>query len=248
MPEITPSRYTVNAGWAHAPHLDEKTKATMLAATPPYMRGARAQGIPSKGAGAIYPVETSLIKVDPFPIPDNWPRGYGMDVGWNWTVADWFAFDANSQTYYLYAEHYMGLEKPLVHAEAIKARGIWIPGVIDPAANGRGQDDGEKLIDQYRGHGLKLTSADNDVDSGIINIWQKLAFGRLKVFSSCVYWFSEYEHYRRDERGKIVKKNDHAMDATRYFFNSGTQLMKLKPADRMLHDRFGQSTTDTSGY
>lgn len=248
MPQISPTRYTVNAGWDSAPHLDERTKAAMLAATPPWMRGARTKGIPSKGAGAIYPLETSTIKVDPFPIPNDWPRGYGMDVGWNWTVAAFFAHDRNTDTLYLYGEHYRGQEKPYVHAEAIKARGAWIPGVIDPAANGRSQDDGEKLIDTYRAHGLKVTAADNDVESGLVAIWQKLAFGNLKVFSSCMYWFSEFEHYRRDEKGKIVKKNDHLMDATRYFINSGIPLMKVKPADQIQADTFGNSATDTSGY
>lgn len=247
MPRITASRYTVNAGWDNAAHLDEKTKATMLAATPPWMRGARTKGIPSKGAGAIYPVETSTIKVDPFPIPHDWPRGFGMDVGWNWTVACFFAKDENADVLYLYTEHYMGQEKPIIHAQGIKARGAWIPGWIDPAANGRNQFDGEKLIDEYRSLGLKLTNADNEVEAGLAKVWQMLAFGKLKVFSTCMYWLSEYEHYRRDEKGKIVKKNDHAMDATRYFINSGLQGMKRKPADRILHDTYS-SATDTSGY
>lgn len=248
MPAVSDSKYTVNAGFKDAPHIDEKTAAQMTAATPPWMRGARTQGIPSKGAGAIYPVETKLIKVAPFPIPDDWPRAYGMDVGWNWTVAEFFAYDGNSDTYYNYAEHYMGQEKPIVHAAGIKARGVWIPGFIDPNANGRGQDDGERLLEQYVAQGLKLTPADNAVDTGIIDIWQKLSFGKLKVFESCMYALSEYEHYRRDEKGKIVKKNDHAMDAWRYFFNSGTRAMRRKPADRMLRDLAGDSETDTAGY
>jgi hypothetical protein len=29
-------------------------------------------------------------------------------------------------------------------------------------------------------------------------------------------WLSEFRIYRRDEKGKIVKQNDHLMDATRY--------------------------------
>lgn len=248
MPQVSPSKYTVSAGWRDAPHIDPKTREQMLAATPPWMRAARSEGTPSKGAGAIYPIETSLIKVKPFQIPHNWPRGFGMDVGWNWTVAMFFAHDVNAAIYYLYTEHYMGQEKPIVHAQAIKARGAWIPGWIDPAANGRSQDDGERLIDQYRDQGLKIQPADNAIDTGIINIWQKLAFGQLKVFETCQYWLSEYEHYRRDEKGKIVKKNDHAMDATRYFFNSGTGGMKVKPADVMLRDTFGESATDSSGY
>jgi hypothetical protein len=251
MPEISPSKYVVNAGWDQAPHLDEKTKTQMLAATPPFMRGARASGLPSKGAGAIYPVDRSAYVVKPFAIPADWPRGYGMDIGWKCTTAQFFALDENSQVYYLYAEHYMGMEKPVVHAEAIKARGSWIPGWIDPASRGRGQDDGERLLAQYQGHGLKLRLAENAVESGIIKIWQLLTFGRLKVFETCAYALSELEHYRRDENGKVLKKNDHAMDAWRYFFNSGSdaRLMKRKPADQMLSDAGGFAAGhDSSGY
>jgi hypothetical protein len=250
MPEISPSRFVVNAGWNDAPHIDDRTKATMLAATPPWMRGARVEGLPSKGAGAIYPVDRKVYVVKPFEIPRHWPRGYGMDIGWKCTTAQFFAYDENAAVYYCYAEHYLGLEKPMIHAESIKARGTWIPGWIDPASRGRSQDDGERILEQYHAHGLKLNVAANDVESGIIKIWQLLTFGGFKVFETCAYALSEIEHYRRDENGKIIKKNDHAMDAWRYFFNSGSapSAMKRKPADRMLADASGGHDTDTSGY
>jgi len=248
--EITPSRYVVNAGWNDAPHLDARTKKQMLDATPAWMRGARAEGLPSKGAGAIYPVDRKIYAIKPFAIPHDWPRSYGMDVGWNRTCAEFFAYDGNSDTYYLYAEHYMGQEKPVVHATAIKARGAWIPGFIDPASHGRSQDDGISLMAQYVEHGLKLTHADNDIESGILKLWQMLTFGKLKVFETCMYWLSEIEHYRRDENGKIIKKNDHAMDASRYWVNSGSnpKVMKRKPAGQLLVDHGGTSGSDSSGY
>jgi hypothetical protein len=36
--------------------------------------------------------------------------------------------------------------------------GDWIPGLIDPAANGRNQVDGYQLIQMYRNLGLALES------------------------------------------------------------------------------------------
>jgi hypothetical protein len=44
---------------------------------------------------------------------------------------------------------------------------------------------------------------------------------RLKVFSSLRNWLNEFRLYRRDEKGKVVKDNDHLMDATRYLVVSG---------------------------
>lgn len=221
MPEITDSKYLVNAGWDDAPHLDEKTKRELLEATPPYLRDARSKGTPSLGTGAIYPIPEDEISVPYFPIPAWWPRCYGLDVGWNRTAALWAAWDPATNICYLYSEHYRGIAEPAVHAEAIKARGKWMQGVVDPASRSANQRDGEKLIDLYRQLGLKLTFADNAVDAGIYDTWAMLGTGRLKVMNHLINFFNEYRLYRRDENGKIVKQHDHLMDVMRYIVRSG---------------------------
>jgi hypothetical protein len=68
---------------------------------------------------------------------------------------------------YLYSE-YWGDAHPAVHVAAIRARGEWIPGVIDPAANGRERWDGFRLSQMYRDLGLHLQEIDNSIESGII--------------------------------------------------------------------------------
>lgn len=229
MPEITSSRYLVQAGWDDVPHLDADTKRELLASTQPYLRDARSKGIPSLGAGAIYPVEESAITVEPFAIPAYWRRAYGLDVGWNRTAAIWGAIDPNTDTVYLYAEHYRGQAEPSVHATALRARGEWIPGVIDPASRGRSQRDGQQLIQNYSDLGLKLSLADNAIDAGIDDVWMRLATGRLKVFRTCLNWLAEYRLYRRDEKGKIVKANDHLMDGSRYLIRSGLAVAIVAP-------------------
>lgn len=228
MPEISESKYLVNAGWDDAPHLSEKAKKELLDSTPPFLREARSKGIPSLGAGAIYPIPEDEISVPYFPIPDYWPRCYGLDVGWNRTAALWWARDPSTDIGYLYAEHYRGIAEPAVHAEAIKARGDWIPGVVDPAARGSSQRDGEKLIDLYRQLGLKLSFADNAVDAGIYDTWSALSTGKLKVMNHLLNFFNEYRLYRRDENGKIVKKHDHLMDVMRYIVRSGRGIARQR--------------------
>ena len=226
MPEITNSKYMVTAGWDDAPHLDEKTKHDLLEATPPFLRDARSKGVPSLGAGAIYPIPESEIAVSYFDIPVYWPRCYGLDVGWNRTAALWIAYDPASGIGYLYAEHYRGLAEPAVHAEAIKARGQWMSGVCDPAARGSSQEDGQKLFDLYRQLGLNLSMADNARDAGIYDTWSALSTGRIKVMSHLLNFFNEYRLYRRDENGRIVKKHDHLMDVMRYLVRSGRSVAK----------------------
>lgn len=236
MPEIIKpheaghSRKLITAGWDDVPHLDERAKAELLAETPPWLREARSKGIPSLGAGAIYPIPFDQVKVDPFPIPNWWPRCYALDVGWNWTAALWMAYDRETLTRYLYAEYKAGEALPSVHADAIKARGLWIPGLIDPSANNRNPRDGERLMADYEGLGLNLTPANNAVESGLVGCWRELSIGRIKVFSTLQRFQEEYRVYRRDEKGKVVKKNDHIMDDMRYLYNSGFGVMKVKPA------------------
>lgn len=220
----------VTATWDDAPHLSEKDKAEMLAAYPPHQRDARTKGIPALGSGAIYPVPESEFVIPPFEIPVHWRRGYALDVGWNRTAALFGAYDPDSDILYLIDEHYRGLAEPSIHADAIKARGEWMRGVIDPASHGRSQRDGEQLFNLYEQLGLHIVNAKNGVESGIYEVYQRLSSGRIRVFSTLVNFLNEFRLYRRDENGRIIKENDHLMDDLRYFVVSGIEISTPPPA------------------
>ncbi len=217
------ARYMVQATWDDCPHLEDEEKEALFDALPPHQRDARSKGIPSLGSGAIFPVPESEIVVDPFELPEWYLYSAGMDVGWKHTAVVWFAKDPNTGTEYIYDSYKVGQKEPALHAQAVRARGEWIPVAIDPAARGRSQRDGEQLFQDYFDLGLDLVNADNSVESGIYQVWQALSTGKLKVFSSCRNWLGEYRIYRRDEKGHIVKSNDHLMDATRYGKVTGTK-------------------------
>jgi phage terminase large subunit-like protein len=221
----------VMAGWDDVPHLSAEQKARMLANCEVHLRDARSKGIPSLGSGAIYPVPEEQIVVDDFEIPKHWPRSYGLDVGWNCTAAVFGAIDRETDTAYLYSEHYQGQQEPSTHVAGIHGRGKWIKGTIDPASRGRSQKDGENLLQIYTDLGLTLVPAQNSVESGLFEVHQRLATGRLKVFRSMQNWLAEYRIYRRDEKGHIVKKKDHAMDATRYWVVSGIDIASVNVSD-----------------
>lgn len=210
----------ISATWSDAPHLSEEDQRTMLAALPPYQRDARSKGIPQLGSGAVYPVPESDLIIEPFAIPKHFRKAYGMDVGWNNTAAVWIAHDAETDIIYITSDYKRGQCEPSSHAAAIRVRGD-LPGLIDPASQGRGQDDGRKLIDQYRTMGLNLTIADNAVEAGIFDLYTRMTTGRLKIFKTCQLLIEELRLYRRDDKGRIVKDNDHLLDATRYVCRSG---------------------------
>jgi phage terminase large subunit-like protein len=229
----------ISATWDDVPHLSDQDKEDLWNSLPPHQRDARSKGVPALGSGAIYPIAESEFVIPPMATPAHWKWAYGQDVGWNNTAALWGCYDQESDTLYITNEYKRGQAEPAVHASAIKqTRGDWVPGVIDPASRGRAQKDGEQLLVLYRDQGLDLTLADNAVEAGIFEVYERLTTGRLKVFSTCGKFLEEYRLYRRDEKGRIVKENDHLMDCLRYLVRSGLKI--ARPAGR------GKNTIDLS--
>jgi phage terminase large subunit-like protein len=224
---IRKSKCVIQAGWKDVPHLDEAEKQRLIAGTPAYQIKARTEGEPSLGKGAIYPFPEDQVAIDPFEIPSFWPRAYGLDVGWERTACIWGAMDPSTTTVVLYDEYYERggpHNAPRNHSAAIRSRGSWIPGVVDPAS-------AYHQLQPFDSLGLDLSHADNNVEAGILAVFELLATGRLRVFKSLSNWFGEFRKYQRVETypNKPLKRDDHAMDATRYLIVSGRARMITEP-------------------
>ncbi|MBM4072346.1 MAG: hypothetical protein FJ271_25970 [Planctomycetes bacterium] len=237
-PEAAEHKWFIQAGWNHVPHLDATQKTALLATTPPHEVKARSEGEPTLGAGAIYPIEESNLIVPTRIVPSTWRRCYGMDIGWRRTAVIWGAEDPSSGAIELYDEHYLSQGEPPSHAAAIHARGEWMHGVIDPASAGASVIDGRVALDLYRDLGLNLEPAVNAVEAGLLEVWTRMVTGRLRVQLHLANWLAEFRKYHRDPKGKIVKENDHLMDATRYLVMSGEPHMRTPP---QLRRRSGSS-------
>ena len=59
-----------------------------------------------------------------------------------------------------------------------------------------------------------------------------MSAGKLKVVRSLGNWLREFRLYQRDSDGRILKQDDHLMDATRYLVMSGRDRMRAKPPDK----------------
>jgi phage terminase large subunit-like protein len=209
----------IMATWDDAPHLTTEQKTRLWESIPEFQREARSKGVPALGAGAIYPVADERIVVDDFPIPRHWPVIRGMDTGWNWTSAVWIAFNPDTEVRYLYSDYKVNQEKPAIHAQAINARGEDIQGPCDYA--GTDQTDGTKVIKEYLRLGVNVFNADKSGKEGaIFDIYNLMVEGKFKIFKSCTQTLEEKRLYRRNEKGKIVKENDHIMDAMQYALNT----------------------------
>lgn len=216
-------RAAVAIGWKDIPWMSEEAKREILESTPPHLRATVSEGIPTVGDGAVYRIPLDMVvlgKDQTFQIPAHYKKIYGMDVGWNRTAAIFGALDPDTDTLYIYHEHYVDHQPPEVHAARIKGLAAdWMPGAIDPAAGKSKDAYGKDLLDMYRRLGLRVREADNSVEAGILKVSSMLTQGKLKIFPGCYNLQNEYLTYHRDG-GRIVKENDHALDALRYLVMS----------------------------
>jgi phage terminase large subunit-like protein len=247
-----PYKYVVNVTWDEVPHLSPEQKEEMMKSIPAHERDVRTKGIPSLGSGAIYPFAEEAVTCTPFEIPEYWPRGYGLDVGWNKTAAVWGAQNPDTKEIFIYAEYYIGGEQPVIHAHAIKQRGSWVYGAIDPASMGKSQVDGRALFNLYEESGLNLVMADNSVEVGIMKIFEGFSSGQIKIFTTCTNLLKERRTYCRkdDGTGKIKEKqDDHALDALRYFIMTGIDYMTCKPdPDAVTYSQYRNERDKHTGY
>lgn len=225
------AKYAVFVSWADVPHLSKDQKASILASIPPWARESRTKGIPTIGTGSIYTVQEQDFVISPVALEPHWPRCFALDVGWKINACLFGAYDRDTGVVYIYDEIYKAKTEPAVVAAAIKARGDWIPGVIDPASRGRSQKDGTQLLTIYqRDLGLNIRPAINAIEAGLTRVWERLSQGQIKVFSTCQNFIAEYRLYRRDQKGEIVKSNDHLMDCIRYMIMSGLDRAEIQPS------------------
>ena len=231
MPEISSSKYLVTAGWQDAPHLNEKTKAELLAATPVYLRKARSEGIPALGSGAVFPIDEESITCTPFKIPDHWPQIIGLDFGWDHpTAAVNIAWDRDLDAAYITSDYKKSEATPAIHSLSLKPWGTWKPVAWPHDGLQHDKGSGEQIASQYSAQGLKMLrakathapkrgeaegSGGNSVEAGLMDMLDRMQSGRLKVFKTCGNWLAEFRLYHRKD-GVVVKEFDDAISASRY--------------------------------
>lgn len=247
-------KHVTTVGWDNAPHLDTERKKLLLASYSAHERDCRSKGTPYLGKGKIYNFNEDQVVINPIKIEPWWPRVFGMDVGYaHPTAVLWAAWDRENDIVYIYGEYKRAGSKPSEDANAILARGKWIPGVIDTSSKAESKTaDGARLIDIYERYGIDLTvvtKGAGSVEEGILEVSDRFEGGRLKIFNTCVETLDEIRLYRRDDNGKIVKKKDDLMDAMRYMVRDGLELAIVQPSrDRRKHSYEQDNRDAMTGY
>lgn len=223
-------RINVIIGWDDIPTsvFSEKDRRELKASYMPHEVIPRTTGVPSIGQGLVYPIPESEFVIPDMEIPDHWPRLFAMDPGFDApTAISWWAYDSDSDALYQYAEHYVRFMPIAVHADAIHAKGDWMPGVFDYA--GGNITDGKQVGKEYRSKVRNpLHNANKSVSMGHLAVWDRLQTGRFFVFQSLRHTRSEFRQYHRDEKGRIADTPHHILDTWRYA-TLGVQHAKQRP-------------------
>jgi len=225
--------WSINVWWDDVGHITREMIDDMKRRYPKHELRARRFGEPQLGSGAIFTADEDSYVIRAMPLPDYWPRVFGLDFGWvHPTAAVWLAHDRETDTIYAYSEHCRSKAEIPTHVGAIKARGEWITGISETA--GTNQADGKRMIDMYKGHGLKLkkvTKGPGSLEAGIMSLQQRFSNGTIKVMETCPGLIAELRRYHRDDKGKVVGQGDDLIDGLRYA-DSGLKYAKTEVESR----------------
>jgi Terminase RNaseH-like domain len=231
-------KYTTVATWDDAPHLTKEMKdayVEKIRTTEPHLLAVRAEGMPTFGAGLVWPCDLQQVQIAPFAIPDTYYRSYALDTGWNWNSVLFFAEDRTTGVAYVYDCFKRAQVEPPIVASAIQSRGKWIAGVGDAAD--RERRSGLQYIQIYKDLGLDIDLPNKALETGITQTWTALTTGQIRIFSTCTPLIDEMRIYMRDPKTGGIKEDqdDHLCDDLRYGKMSGFARGKQPPKQQFPH-------------
>lgn len=226
-----PGTHTTVMTIEDALHYTPEQRAAIIEAYPPHERAARARGEPLLGSGRIFPFDDAMVAEAPVMIPEHWPRICGTDFGYNHPAAAvWIAWDRDTDTAHVYDCYRRKEASPVVIAGALRAKGAWIPcawphdGLVRDKASGviiaqQYRDAGVNMMKDRATHapakGQKEGDGGSGLEAGLMNMYDRMQTGRLKVARHLTDWFEEYKMYHRKD-GLVVAELDDLLSATRY--------------------------------
>jgi len=236
---VTNGKAYVQATWDDNPHLADDTKERLRLALKPHELEAREKGIPSIGTGLVYQIPESKfvinpLEIDAFDIHEHWAKVFGMDVGFFAPTAVVFiAYDRDNDVVYVVDEYSDNELTAAQHAAKLLYIGCdWQVGICDPAVNQGSQRDGSRLFDDYKRAGMNLKLAKYAKNLAVDKVLERIRTGQFKVFNTCKKFLTEWRAYSRDDNGKIMKGNDHLMNALEFVITDGLGLAQTREQSR----------------
>jgi phage terminase large subunit-like protein len=252
--EPSPDRQITTMTIDDAEHYTPEERARIIASYPAHERDARAKGIPTLGSGRIFPISEDSIAVEPIPLPKDWTRIIGVDFGYDHPFAAVeLAWDRDADVVYVTKCFRQRESTPIMHAGAIKPWGKWLPIAWPHDGLQHDKGSGEQLAQLYRDQDLNMLplratfeDGTHGVEAGIMQMFDRMQTGRLKVFNHLTEWFEEFRLYHRKD-GKIVKEMDDLISATRYAVMM-LRFAEVEPIVKARWERRGGQAGKTTGW
>jgi hypothetical protein len=147
-------------------------------------------------------------------IGEDWPRVAGFAADTDGVIACvWLAYERDTDMVHLYDAAIFKREVPAVIAEALNARGRFIP----VAWGGANKEFAKDFLD--RGCNTMHDGADDgDAMTEVVSrtIWERMRTARFKVDRRLTEWLDEFKGFQRSGDGKVPANGYPLMAATRH--------------------------------
>ena len=219
-------QYMQRATWDDAKHLTEETKETLLAIYPAWQRDMRTKGWPLLGSGLIFDLDVGLLKIRPFECPDHWWVLNGMDFGWDHPQAHvqiWH--DRDEDIIYVSRAIKASKTLPFEMWQRVKSWAEGVPSAWPSDGFQTEKGTGKTQKTYYEDAGWEMLGehatwqdGGNSLEQGIIELYERMRLGKIRIFDNLTDFFDELSQYHRDDNGNFVKVNDDILSAVRYAY------------------------------
>lgn len=226
--------------WADNPYLSKKEINSLSKTMSKDTLESRRYGHFNSSEGLVYTeFEISKHVIEPFDIPLKWQDCISIDPGLHNPLAClFFAIDYDSNVYVV-DEYYKSGKDIDYHASKIfaKAKELnWkydskgrIYGLIDSAANQKTLSSIKSVTELFYDKGIIVNPCvEKTLFAGIATVKDYLASSKLFIFKNCVNLIREIKSYWWGKGDNPIKKDDHALDALRYYLMSKPQPSQIE--------------------
>ena len=215
--------------WGDNPFLDDEEVQALSSVMDKDTLESRRYGRFSQSDGMVY-TEFDQTKhvIEPFDVPSDWQDMITIDPGLNNPTACLFCAVDYDGNIYVVAEHYQAgkdIDYHVTKLFELADKLSWkrdskgrLNAIIDSAANQRTLAGVRSVAELFREGGIMVnTAVDKQLFSGIARVKQYFALDKIRIFSCCVNLIREIKGYWWSEGDNPIKKDDHALDALRYY-------------------------------
>jgi phage terminase large subunit-like protein len=231
-PSQDPSISTTHMQWSDNPYLNEDEIKKMEASLSSDVLQTRKYGHFMDGTGLVFPEFSELNVIDMLQIQNEWYTAISIDPGFTNPLAVlWLSVDPD-ENYYVVADYSVSEKTVEHHAAAIRqiSQQLNFPqnqqgnydAIIDSAALQHTLGSPTSVAEQFAAHGIDVDARVNKtISEGIMRLKGLFCdvHGRRKLFitRNCTNLIRELKSYWWGNNEKPVKRDDHCIDALRYF-------------------------------